>query len=128
METNLWREVTHLWYFGWPSTGVPEEANSVIAFIIEARAFMKSNSGPSVVHCSPGTGRTGTVIATDLCIREFEKSRVVDIPKVVHQLRRDRAGAVQTKEQYLFIYQVFMQNFILFYICLLPTLFYFFKL
>jgi protein tyrosine phosphatase len=106
METNLWREVTHLWYFGWPATGVPDEANSVIAFIIEARAFMKANSGPSVVHCSPGTGRTGTVIAADLCIRDFEKSRVVDIPKVVHRLRRDRAGAVQTKEQYLFIYQV----------------------
>ncbi|CAB3385403.1 Hypothetical predicted protein [Cloeon dipterum] len=106
METNSWREVTHLWYFGWPSTGVPDEVNAIIAFIIEARAFMKGNSGPSVVHCSPGTGRTGTVIAADLCIRDFEKSRTVDVPKVVHRLRRDRAGAVQTKEQYLLIYQI----------------------
>lgn len=31
---------------------------------------------------------------------------MVDIPKCVFNLRRDRAGAVQTKDQYAFIYQV----------------------
>lgn len=111
MEGNLWREVTHLWYLGWPEQGVPSEANSLIAFLIEARSQMKTQagsapSGPAVVHCSPGTGRTGTVIACDLCIREFEQTRMVDIPKCVFNLRRDRAGAVQTKDQYAFIYQV----------------------
>nr|CAD7437443.1 unnamed protein product [Timema bartmani] len=106
METNTWREVTHLWYLGWPPQGVPEEANSLIAFLIEARSYVKSHSGPTVVHCSPGTGRTGTVMSCDLCIREFEQTRMVDIPRCVSRLRRDRAGAVQTKEQYAFIYQV----------------------
>ncbi|KAF4526776.1 hypothetical protein B566_EDAN012316 [Ephemera danica] len=106
MDSNLWREVTHLWFFGWPASGVPEEPSSLIAYLLEARAFMKSNSGPTVVHCSPGTGRAGTVLACDLCIREFEQSRLVDVPRVVHRLRRDRAGAVQTREQYVFIYQV----------------------
>ncbi|KAK6631517.1 hypothetical protein RUM44_006044 [Polyplax serrata] len=111
METNLWREVTHLWYLGWPDQGVPSEANSLIAFLIEARSQMKIQNGatsasPAVVHCSPGTGRTGTVIACDLCIREYEQSRMVDIPKCVFNLRRDRAGSVQTKDQYAFIYQV----------------------
>nr|CAD7395354.1 unnamed protein product [Timema cristinae] len=106
METNTWREVTHLWYLGWPPQGVPEEANSLIAFLIEARSYVKNHSGPTVVHCSPGTGRTGTVMSCDLCIREFEQTRMVDIPRCVSRLRRDRAGAVQTKEQYAFIYQV----------------------
>lgn len=59
MEGNLWREVTHLWYLGWPEQGVPSEANSLIAFLIEARSQMKTQagsaaSGPAVVHCSPG--------------------------------------------------------------------------
>nr|CAD7576162.1 unnamed protein product [Timema californicum] len=106
METNTWREVTHLWYLGWPPQGVPEEANSLIAFLIEARSYVKNHSGPTVVHCSPGTGRTGTVMSCDLCIREFEQTRMVDIPRCVSRLRRDRAGAVQTKEQYAFIYQL----------------------
>lgn len=119
METNLWREATHMWYMGWPSRGVPEDPSTIIAFLIEARAFMRNPSGaagagarqtpraaPHVVHCSPGTGRAGTVLAIDLCIREFETTRQVDIPRTVYRLRRDRAGCVQTKEQYMFIYKV----------------------
>ncbi|KAJ8946618.1 hypothetical protein NQ318_007221 [Aromia moschata] len=119
-------EVTHFWYMGWPEKGVPTEANSLIAFLIEARSYMKSSTlnknaaangdmnnasaqsemNPVVVHCSPGTGRTGVVIACDIAIREFEQTRLVDIPKIVYRIRRDRANAVQTKEQYMFIYKV----------------------
>lgn len=42
MVSNSWREVTHFWYMGWPEKGVPSEANSIIAFLIEARSFMKT--------------------------------------------------------------------------------------
>lgn len=133
METNLWREATHMWYTGWPSRGVPDDPSTIIAFLIEARAFMRSPSGPGgaangtkpsrqgapstaphVVHCSPGTGRTGTVLAVDLCIREFETARQVDIPRTVYRLRKGRAGCVQTKEQYIFIYKVRSIRFLVF--------------
>ncbi|XP_018321870.2 tyrosine-protein phosphatase non-receptor type 9, partial [Agrilus planipennis] len=125
MVSNSWREVTHMWYVGWPEKGVPMEYNSIIAFLIEARSYLKlpntaetpkindgmnvngpNGNGPVVVHCSPGTGRTGTIIACDMAIREFEQARQVDIPKLVYRIRRDRAGAVQTKDQYAFIYKV----------------------
>lgn len=66
----------------------------------------KNEVNPVVVHCSPGTGRTGVVIACDIAIREFEQTRLVDVPKIVYKIRRDRASAVQTKEQYTFIYKV----------------------
>lgn len=106
-----------MWYMGWPSRGVPDDPSTIIAFLIEARAFMRNPSAqgqgrqaaraaPHVVHCSPGTGRTGTVLAIDLCIREFETTRQVDIPRTVYRLRKDRAGCVQTKEQYMFVYKV----------------------
>ncbi len=106
MENNLWREVTHLWYTSWPAQGVPSEQSSIIALLIEARAYMRNCKGPHVVHCSPGTGRTGTVIAIDICIRDYESTRSVNIPLIVSMLRRYRAGAVQTKEQYALIYKV----------------------
>lgn len=106
LETNSWREVTHLWYLSWPHLGVPDEANSIIAFLIEARTYMRANTGPNIVHCSPGTGRTGAILACDICIREFEQTRMVDIPRCVYRLRRDRGGAVKTRDQYVFIYQV----------------------
>ncbi|RZC33380.1 mucin-22 [Asbolus verrucosus] len=126
MVSSSWREVTHFWYLGWPEKGVPSEANSLIAFLIEARSYMKSSSidrkdvtngnltngaaknelNPVVVHCSPGTGRTGVVIACDIAIREFEQTRLIDVPRIVYKIRRDRASSVQTKEQYAFIYKV----------------------
>lgn len=122
MVTNSWRDVTHFWYMGWPEKGVPSEANSIIAFLLEARSFMKTfsvdkkiitglndknlDTNPVVVHCSPGTGRTGVIITCDIAIRDYEQTRLVDIPKIVYRIRRDRAGAVQTKEQYMFIYKV----------------------
>ncbi|XP_060863621.1 mucin-2-like [Metopolophium dirhodum] len=106
LETNLWRDVTHLWYGGWPVQGVPSDPGAMLAFVMEARSHMKTNSGPHVVHCSPGTGRTGTVIACDMAIRDFELTRTVDVPKTVYAVRRCRAGAVQTRDQYALIYKV----------------------
>jgi hypothetical protein len=50
MVSNSWREVTHFWYLGWPEKGVPLEANSLIAFLIEARSYMKSASIDRVRH------------------------------------------------------------------------------
>lgn len=44
MVSNSWREITHFWYLGWPEKGVPSEANSLIAFIIEARSYMKNGT------------------------------------------------------------------------------------
>ncbi|XP_037086174.1 tyrosine-protein phosphatase non-receptor type 7-like [Pollicipes pollicipes] len=109
MDSNLFREVTHLWYSGWPERGVPSDLDSMVQFIQEARRAMKTNIGPTVVHCSPGTGRTGVMLACDICVRQFETSRSADIMRAVFRLRQDRAGAVQTREQYALIYKVLNQ-------------------
>ncbi|XP_055852923.1 mucin-2 [Episyrphus balteatus] len=65
------------------------------------------DQGPLTIHCSPGTGRTGTILACDIAMRCLEEpKRTVDIPQIVYSVRRGRASAVQTKEQYEFIYKV----------------------
>ncbi|XP_066583377.1 uncharacterized protein [Prorops nasuta] len=104
LENNTFREVYHIWYL-WPVNGEQSDGTGLIAVLLEARALQRSGPGPIVVHCSPGTGRTGTLIALDLGIRQYEITRTVDVPRVVYIIRRDRAGAVQTKEQYAFIYK-----------------------
>lgn len=108
LENNLVREVAHMWFTGWPSSGVPNEETAFISFILDVRRTRKKlrAKGPVVVHCSPGTGRTGTFLACDMVMRQFEDQRCVDVPRTVYSIRRDRAGAVQTKEQYAFIYRV----------------------
>ena len=40
-------------------------------------------------------------------MRMFEDKRRVDVLQCVHQMRKERAGAVQTRDQYALIYQVF---------------------
>nr|XP_045593194.1 mucin-3A-like isoform X2 [Procambarus clarkii] len=108
LENNLVREVAHMWFTGWPASGVPNEETAFISFILDVRRTRKKlrAKGPIVIHCSPGTGRTGTLLACDIVMRQFEDQRSVDVPRTVYSIRRDRAGAVQTKEQYAFIYRV----------------------
>lgn len=108
LENNLVREIAHMWFTGWPASGVPNEESAFISYILDIRRTRKKlrAKGPIVVHCSPGTGRSGTFLACDLVMRQFEDQRAVDIPRTVYSIRRDRAGAVQTKEQYAFIYRV----------------------
>ncbi|KAG0715005.1 Tyrosine-protein phosphatase non-receptor type 7 [Chionoecetes opilio] len=107
LENNLVREVAHMWFTGWPAAGVPNEEGAFISFILEVRRTRKKlrAKGPIVVHCSPGTGRSGTLLASDIVMKQFEEHRTIDVPRTVYAIRRDRAGAVQTKEQYAFIYR-----------------------
>ena len=109
MEDNLVRDITHLWYSSWPVTGVPNQVRTIVTMLLEARkGQLKEQPGPIVVHCSPGTGRTGTALAIDICLRQLDSTRSIDIPRCVYRLRQDRFGCVQTKEQYAFIYKVTM--------------------
>ncbi len=68
---------------------------------------MADSSGPAIVHCSAGIGRTGVLIAADIGIQGIlQGDPKVDVLRVVSTMRQDRAGMVQTKDQYRFIHQV----------------------
>lgn len=58
------------------------------------------------IDCSTGTGRTGTLLALDICMKAYEDNRTIDIMNTVHKLRLERAGAVNTTAHYAFIYKV----------------------
>lgn len=103
IENNLIREIHHFWYTSWPKDGEPEPI-SLVKFILDTRPHFEDSGAPVVVHCRPGTGRTGTLIAIDICMRSFEDRRKVDILNCVHSMRGERAGAVQTRGQYNLIY------------------------
>ena len=46
--------------------------------------------------CSAGVGRTGTFITIDQTLEQVEKERVVNIPQVISNIRRQRMKMVQT--------------------------------
>lgn len=53
LENSLVREVAHMWFTGWPASGVPNEEAGFISFILEVRRTRKRlrAKGPIVVHC-----------------------------------------------------------------------------
>ena len=54
-------------------------------------------SGPLLVHCSAGVGRTGTFITVDIALEQAEKERKVDIAGIVTRLRQQRMKMVQNQ-------------------------------
>jgi len=69
----------------------------LLAFRRKVRSLDAVASGPLVVHCSAGVGRSGTYIALDTLLDEVRQHDEVDILAVVTYLRRQRMMLVQTK-------------------------------
>ncbi|XP_043562068.1 tyrosine-protein phosphatase non-receptor type 5 [Chiloscyllium plagiosum] len=102
------RHLKHYWYTSWPDQKTPDNARPLLQLVQEVeearQQAKKDNSGPVIVHCSAGIGRTGCFIATSICYRELKYAGVVDILRTTCQLRIDRGGMIQTCEQYQFVH------------------------
>ncbi|XP_067902159.1 tyrosine-protein phosphatase non-receptor type 5 isoform X3 [Heterodontus francisci] len=102
------RHLKHYWYTSWPDQKTPDNARPLLQLVQEVeearQQAKKDNSGPVIVHCSAGIGRTGCFIATSICYRELKYAGVVDILRTTCQLRLDRGGMIQTCEQYQFVH------------------------
>ncbi|XP_035667064.1 uncharacterized protein LOC118409825 [Branchiostoma floridae] len=111
LEFNLCREVTHYWMTSWPVFGVPRTTAHIIHLLqdvrvtVRAREVLHSKAGPVVVHCSPGSGRTGVAMAVDIGMRWMDDTGAADVLNTVYNMRHERAGAIMTKQQYAFTYK-----------------------
>jgi len=115
--------VHHFHFHAWPDHGTPEHS---IAIRMLCDALPADRRAPIVVHCSAGIGRTGTFIAVDIVrlrLRKLQEAAdkgatvgasevqaALAIPELVHQLRQQRMGMVQTPEQYHFIYLALLED------------------
>ena len=99
-ENDISRHITHLQYTSWPDHDTPATSCEYLEFHTKVEMLKSKRTGPLLVHCSAGLGRTGTFIAIDYLKKQARTDYIVDVPACVASLREDRANMVQTLEQY----------------------------
>ncbi|ELW57889.1 Receptor-type tyrosine-protein phosphatase C [Tupaia chinensis] len=108
-EKATGREVTHIQFTSWPDHGVPEDPHLLLKLRRRVNAFSNFFSGPIIVHCSAGVGRTGTYIGIDAMLEGLEAENRVDVYGYVVKLRRQRCLMVQVEAQYILIHQALVE-------------------
>ncbi|CAI5659103.1 unnamed protein product [Oreochromis niloticus] len=111
-KTSEERTIKHFHFTAWPDHGVPECTEVLIQFRGLVRQHIEREGGkaPTVVHCSAGVGRTGTIISLDVLLQQLEKEQAVGINAFVHKMRLNRPYMVQTESQYVFLHQCIMDS------------------
>ncbi|XP_036211942.1 tyrosine-protein phosphatase non-receptor type 20 isoform X2 [Myotis myotis] len=99
--------IKQLQFTNWPDHGTPAPPECFIQYVRYVRS--SHLTGPIVVHCSAGVGRTGVFICMDVVFCAIEKNFAFNIKDIVAQMRAQRYGMVQTKEQYWFCYKIVLE-------------------
>ncbi|XP_037883994.1 tyrosine-protein phosphatase Lar isoform X4 [Glossina fuscipes] len=106
---NERREIKQLQFTAWPDHGVPDHPAPFLQFLRRCRALTPPDSGPIIVHCSAGVGRTGCYIVIDSMLERMKHEKIVDIYGHVTCLRAQRNYMVQTEDQYIFIHDAILE-------------------
>ncbi|XP_063155947.1 receptor-type tyrosine-protein phosphatase C [Candoia aspera] len=103
------RDVTHIQFTSWPDHGVPDDPHLLLKLRRRVNTLSNFFSGPIVVHCSAGVGRTGTYIGIDAMLEGLEAEGRVDVYGYVAKLRRQRCLMVQVEAQYILIHHALVE-------------------
>jgi protein tyrosine phosphatase len=119
--------VTQFQYIAWPDQGIPDTTHGFCQIVDlvddeNRKAIGKKEGGdnsgalPITIHCSAGIGRTGTFAVFHATLAKLKilltQSFDVhfDVKATLLAIREQRAGMVQTVEQYQFCYQVIIDK------------------
>jgi protein tyrosine phosphatase len=82
-------------YKDWPEEGVPDTSGGLLDLMEQVQRWQRNSNRLIVVHCSGGTGRTGTFLAISNLLERLKSEGVVDVFHTVRALRLQRRGLVQ---------------------------------
>ncbi|XP_058033634.1 receptor-type tyrosine-protein phosphatase C isoform X4 [Ahaetulla prasina] len=108
-DKSAGRDVTHIQFTSWPDHGVPDDPHLLLKLRRRVNTLSNFFSGPIVVHCSAGVGRTGTYIGIDAMLEGLEAEGRVDVYGYIAKLRRQRCLMVQVEAQYILIHHALVE-------------------
>ncbi|XP_023564425.1 receptor-type tyrosine-protein phosphatase V [Octodon degus] len=106
------RTVRQLQFTTWPDHSIPEAPGPLLAFVelVQEQVRATQGTGPVLVHCSAGVGRTGTFVALLRLLQQLEEEQVVDVFNTVYTLRLHRPLMIQTPSQYIFLHSCILSR------------------
>jgi len=109
------RKVKQYHYLDWPDFNVPKSPKHFLEFLYAIRdsGCFSENSGPPIVHCSAGIGRSGTLVLVDTCLVLASMGVRLDLKLVLETLldmRTYRKGLIQTEQQLKFSVDAIIQG------------------
>uniref|UniRef100_A0A672RMV9 Protein tyrosine phosphatase receptor type Nb n=1 Tax=Sinocyclocheilus grahami TaxID=75366 RepID=A0A672RMV9_SINGR len=103
VQTQETRTLTQFHFLSWPAQGIPTSTRPLLDFRRKVNKCYRGRSCPIIVHCSDGTGRTGTYILIDMVLNRMAKGvKEIDIAATLEHIRDQRPGMLRTKDQFEF--------------------------
>uniref|UniRef100_A0A8C5CUT2 Protein tyrosine phosphatase receptor type N2 n=1 Tax=Gadus morhua TaxID=8049 RepID=A0A8C5CUT2_GADMO len=103
VQTQETRTLTQFHFLSWPTAGIPSATRPLLDFRRKVNKCYRGRSCPIIVHCSDGTGRSGTYILIDMVLNRMAKGgKEIDIAATLEHVRDQRPGMVRTKDQFEF--------------------------
>ncbi|VDM37085.1 unnamed protein product [Toxocara canis] len=100
-------DCSHLIWSQWADRRPPPAFQTVRLIAREVRRTRR----PIVVHCSTGIGRAAVFVAVELLLETLMSGHKCDMPDFLNRLRQQRAMAINSRVQYLGVYQQAMEYF-----------------
>jgi len=105
------REIVHLHFEHWPDFGTTSSESLRDLLLLYNKFIWRAStqhrlSGPAVVHCSAGLGRTGVFLACHILLENIRQRVMPNVEETVRYIRNQRQGVVRTEDQYKLIYVV----------------------
>ncbi|XP_068224099.1 receptor-type tyrosine-protein phosphatase F-like [Palaemon carinicauda] len=98
------RKIQQYQFTTWPDHGVPESPYGAAQMVHSIRG--EPLTGPIVIHCSAGIGRTGTILLVLGVMDQISNSGYMDVHEVLVKLRNGRPKLIENTAQYKFAHSV----------------------
>uniref|UniRef100_F1L8J6 Tyrosine-protein phosphatase non-receptor type 9 n=3 Tax=Ascaris suum TaxID=6253 RepID=F1L8J6_ASCSU len=99
-------KITLFKWLDWPDFGVPASGMGMLRILRQVRDCPNTTA---IVHCSAGIGRTGTIVACEICLKILLEGKNLNVLDVIKEIRSQRAGAVQTEAQYVYLHKTLLE-------------------